>query len=212
MLKILTVAVLASACSVADSPEDPGIGSEQDLTSTGGCQVYQAGTPIGPGPYDISPKSQIVSARTRPLFPVLFRQGSWSDGRMVIDGNGLILPAIMANGTAPGMMSLPFDSGDRVVGVSITLCVDSTSSLIANTYMSQFSNDQRDNFTDRLVPTGSGISGGQPGRWQTMDIDILPTTLTALSTFWIDMNAFQGAQPPGPPPQVAVSQVAIHLD
>lgn len=208
-----TIAITALFSSVfACNGEEPFADSIESAIA-GGCQIVP-GPVIGPGPgsgFRISPKSTILDSGVVAFFPRLLRVGSWTTAQFVADSNGLTIPALTANGTAAGWLDVPFDATRQIVGVSLNICGDGTTILAADTFATQFSNPQRDNFTDGIVGTGSLGTGGTPQVWHTVDIEMQPLALTEASTVWMDMSAIQTSTAvPTPPPSMAVSQIIVH--
>jgi hypothetical protein len=208
----LTACIALCSCDVPQL--DGPAGELVQPVASGAC--YNATAPIGGGnpAFQILPRSTIVADFTRPMFPHTFTQGSWSTPRWVSDSHGFQLPAISATtGLQNGFMSLPFNSGETLVGVSLNICNDATTILIADTFASQFSIGSQDNFTDSLVGTGSIATGGTPGQWRTVDIGMEPLFMQDNSTLWLDFTAVQtsGASPP-PPPVASISQIVMHLN
>lgn len=201
------------ACDAGGGAEPPVASAEEAIV--GGCQIAQ-GPVVGPGPgsgFQIAPRSRIVDSGVVAFFPRLFRMGSWVAAQFVVDANGLTIPAITVNGNAAGWLDVPFDATRRIVGVSMNICGDGTTVLVADTFATQFSSPQRDNFTDGIVGTGSIATGGSPGIWHTVDIGMQPLALTEASTMWMDLSAVQTSTVvPRPPPSMAISQIVVHYD
>lgn len=168
----------------------------------------------GAPPYLISPQSQIVSEFTRPFFPHFFRQGGWSAGQFVMDANGLTLPAVTATGsTAAGWINLPFEAGETVVGASLTICGDGTTSINVDTWGTRWTTDQQSHSQDYLRATGSGGPINHGAVWGVIDIQMLPLLMQQNSTLWMSIAAMQlSTAVPTPPPSMAISQITLYLN
>lgn len=214
---LLSVLVACSPLGDGDAQAGDAAGSYSEAISeisSGGCTIVQGLTNGGAPPYLISPRSAIVSEFTRPLFPHFFKQGSWSTGQFVRDSNGLTLPAVTAGaGGIPGWMSLPFNSGETVIGVSLTVCGDGTTFINADTFATQFAIESKTNAQDLLSGTGSDAQIRIGPTWQTIDIGMEPLLLSDISTFWLDVVALQTSSVvPTPPPSMAISQIVLHIN
>lgn len=214
----IVLSLMAVACEVSER-DAPGDGDTAETVSavTGGCTVVQTPPLQTNNPlFQISPKSTIASDFTRPVFPLLAKSGSWSTPQYVVDLNGLALPSVVASGANVGILNLPFNSGDTIVGVTMTVCGDAVTYIIGNVIASQFSipmpppNPPFENLTDALVGIGSTISAGPGAVWHDVDIGMQPVTLADQSQLWIQLQAQAGSQ--GAPISMAVGRVLLHLN
>lgn len=210
---VLLLFGMSAGCVTSSDAEAVVESGAEPISATTPCALAQ-GMPVGGSPeWVMSPGTTIVSDFTRSIFPSLIRPGGWSStAQFVADSRGMTLPAVVAtSNNLAGWIALPIDATAYVVGVSLGMCNDSTTSISANTWGTQFSNVQRTNATDSLVNTGSIGAGGTPGVWHVVDIGMPPTLFTQGSTFWMDISAMQAASPP-PSPTLAISQIVLHLN
>lgn len=209
---VCALATLLTACTPNEADPDLAVLMEE-ITSTAGCTVMQSPANGGSPPYLISPQSQIVSEFTRPMFPHFVRQGSWTGGQFVRDSAGLTLLAVTANGTTPGWISMPFASGETVVGASLTICGDGTTAIVADTFATRVTTAQFDWQQDSLRPTGGGQQIHAPATWGALDIPMSPVLMEPNSTLWMNISVLQlSTVTPTPPPSMAISQVTLYLN
>jgi hypothetical protein len=202
---------LVVACS-GEEP-DPDLAVLVDEVTSTGCTVVQSPANAGTPPYLISPPTQIVSEFTRPVFPHFIRQGSWTSGQFVRDGGGLTLLAVTANGATPGWIGMPFESGETVVGASLTICGDGTTAIVADTFATRVTTAQFDWQQDSLRPTGGGQQIHAPSAWGSLDIPMAPILMQSNSTLWMSVSVLQlSTVTPPPPPSMAISQVTLYLN
>lgn len=210
------IIVVVASCSQAVEPNTDAdvVDSTVESSVTSGCQVVQSLTNSGTPTLLISPQTEIVSEFTRPMFPRFFRSGGWSTaGAFVRDSNGFTLPAVTASTSLlAGWMSLPFESGETLSGISLTVCGDGTTAIVVNPWATQYDGEQP-NQTDWPRSIGSSISLGPPSTWSTFDVPTLPITLQSNSTLWLDATVIQlSTATPTPPPNMAISQVVLYVN
>lgn len=214
MTKMFLIVAMCAACEVGDAGAEGVAVAETAAALSGGCTVVQTPPQQTNDPvFQISPKSSIASDYTRPVFPMLAKSGSWSTTQYVVDSHGLALPALVAGGTNAGMLSLPFSSGDVIIGATMTVCGDAATFIIGNVLASQVYNPPPstiDNLTDALVGIGSTISRGPGAVWHDVDIGMEPIALSEQSMLWLQLGAQPGST--GAPISMTVGRVVLHLN
>lgn len=214
-LLILMMSVCV-ACEVSDSTAAlaPPVASGLVATLSNGCVSAPVPSTNGNPGLVLQPSSATASDFTRVLFPRLVKQGSWnSSGQFIADMRGFALPALVAtSGNVPGWLSLPFDSGETVSGITMTACSDSTTLLDVELFATQFSAGGQDNFTDGLMGAGGSALIGSPGLWHNADISMEPIFMNPGSTLWMSVAAVQTSPTvPQPPPSFAIGQIVLHM-
>lgn len=165
-------------------------GSE-DLASANSCNTVLILPQGGTGVVAAPPAQSIVSDFVRPMFPDLYRRGSWSGATFVADRNGLVLPAVTATGDTPGWLTVPFESGETLTGLSFFLCGNPQTTFSVDTFATNIADVLGDGGSyDSLNPTGSaGTTSGIGPVWRRFDMVLLPRTLNAGTMVHVQVGA-----------------------
>lgn len=209
MKTIVAILIALSACAddVAYSPDAAPIDAQHadarpqpdsgpDLERLRACMgnlpgsrtiTINPGDPI-PGSIIGELQDQIIGAKrkawSRPRGPGFTLQGSWAAPSLVTDSLGKTLVASVSTaGGVTGYIEIPFDEGDRIIGLSLQVCGNGAANSVFDVWLGTTAAG--------LVSIAGGgyVDVARPNTWATLSaITITPTVLAAGNTLYLSAN------------------------
>lgn len=161
---------------------------------TNGCSTVTSVPQFSPAVATRAPGPRVAANGIRPIAPIFLRQGGWSSGQFIMDGNSFTLPAISATSQTPGLITVPFQQGDQPSAVSLYVCGNTNTALLIDT----FATETPDNPSDSPQGTGSGMLLHPGPAWSEFRVNFPPISLTSDSQFYIQLSAVATTTPASP--------------